>query len=120
MWFAVILVLGTAGRAALPPPHKCTAAQVDACMRQYMDSDYDGMIDATEWNRFSLYGGCAPLIERVSGSSIIQACDRNGNGKLDLYDLTARGTCVSWGMWEHICDLCTNCPLYLAQQDEDT
>ncbi len=113
--YYILLAWITLSTAALPPPNKCTANDVAVCMRTYMDTNADDMVDAAEWNQFSLYHECAPMIERVGGSWIVSQCDKNGNNMLDITDLTARGTCVSWGMWEHMCDLCTGCAAHLAK-----
>lgn len=105
MW--TLLLLFCLGAAL--PPHTCTDQQVADCITQYMDTNTDGAISAAEWNHFSLYHECAYIIPRVSGSTMIQECDADGDGVLTINDISHRRSCVAWAMQEDICMYCQQC-----------
>lgn len=98
------------------PPHTCTDQNVADCLRLYMDTNHDGGISAAEWNNFTLYHECSHIIQRVPGSVMISSCDADGDGFLNISDISHRRTCVAWAMQEDICLYCNECALWLSSQ----
>lgn len=92
--------------AALP----CTRQRVLDCVGQRVDTNSNGFTTVAEWRNFFIHSSCALFLPQVAPSSIIQACDRNGDSMLDASDYDAPGSCMlSDTLRASVCQWCDRC-----------
>lgn len=104
-----LLVATTVARAV------CTRERIISCMLQYIDSNNDTQISVSEWNQFILYTTCGEYVPKVSGTTIMNNCDKNGDSLLDATDYDDFNSCmIVDALRESICLTCDQCDAHPA------
>ena len=86
--------------------------QILGCIRQFMDSDGDGVIQIQTIDSLLSKATCLPkeITNMLSGSMILHMCDINKDGSLTMADWTSPDACVrKENHLYYACMLCEGC-----------
>lgn len=95
----------------------CNRDRILACAFQYVDSDANGVINATEINSFMVRQPCGLITTIVSGESFMTSCDRNKDGVFTVADYDAPLTCFqSNSIRQTVCRHCDKCDVVFSKK----
>lgn len=88
----------------------CDRDHILDCMFIHLDSNNNGLIEASEINHFMVTQPCGVLSAIISGESFLYHCDTNGDGVFNAIDYDAELSCFqSYGVQRTVCQQCEVC-----------
>lgn len=95
-----------------PTRAQCSVGRVVSCASTWFDGDSDGYITADEIKAYMINKPCGPPNHRFMGTTAIQLCDTDHDGKLssvDAYDPTMSCLMTNPSVLETACTECDRC-----------
>lgn len=95
----------------------CDRARILSCTFQYLDTDSNGSINATEINNFMLNQPCGHLSSILSAERFFNSCDTNADNLFTAVDYDSPLSCFkSNGIKKYICLNCDRCDSEFAKK----
>lgn len=92
---------------------ECNRTRILDCVAAHFDMDGNGLVNVTEINHFMLYQPCGRDTLIVTGETIMEYCDKDGDMELGETDYDAPGSCAAVeGIQRVLCRKCDKCDAY--------